>query len=162
MNIEATEKFLNDIVEVIKTRFPNSRIFWKKVCFYGTYYHIYFYLAKNENEVSSGIMKNDAMDWCFVIDAKNTDDNGCLNDEITIELNRNYIIRIADKNDEKEKYCVYGSVKVPYRKIKGNAEKCIQKMKNFIDKTAEIIIENADVINQGIIKGIFTVADKVK
>ena len=83
-------------------------------------------------------------------------------DDIVIELDNNSIIRVADKNDPKEKYCVYGRVKVPYRKIKGNTESCILKMKKFIDKVAETMIANADAINQGIIKGLFTVADKVK
>ena len=52
--------------------------------------------------------------------------------------------------------------KVPYRKIKYNAGKCLEKMKKFIDKTAETILAKAMGINEGIIKGIFRVEDKVK
>jgi hypothetical protein len=50
---------------------------------------------------------------------------------------------------------------VPYRKIKGDENKCIDKMKKFIDKTAEIMLANADLINQGTIKGLFDVRDKI-
>ena len=159
MDIASSEKFANDFVEVIKTRFPNSSIYWKRVSMFGnTEYQIRFYLAKNLDEMANRIDMNDAMRWCFSIECNN---DGSI-DNIVIELNNNSIIRIADKNDPKEKYCVYGRVKVPYRKIKGSAENCLEKLKKFIDKTAELMIENADAINQGTIKGLFTVADKVK
>ena len=159
MDIASSEKFANDFVEVIKTRFPNSSVCWNRVSMFGnTEYQIRFCLAKNLDEVANHIDMNDAMRWCFSIECNN---DGSI-DNIVVELNNNSIIRIADKNDPKEKYCVYGRVKVPYRKIKGSAENCLEKLKKFIDKTAELMIENADAINQGIIKGLFTVADKVK
>jgi hypothetical protein len=160
MNMEQTEKFLNDFVGIIKSRFPNSYIYWKRIKFYGTYYHIKFFLCKDESEVSNKIMMNDALNWCFIIDTTNED--GTLKDEVIISLDNNTICRIADKNDPKEKYCVYGRVKVPFRKIKGNVENCLLKLKKFIDKTAELMVENQDVINQGVIKGLFTVNDKIK
>jgi hypothetical protein len=152
--------FVDSLVDVIKSRFPNSSVYWKRVNMFGSSeYQIRFYLAKNLDEMANQIDMNDAMRWCFSIPCNN---DFCLADDIVIELNNNSIIRVADKNDPKEKYCVYGRVKVPYRKIKGTTEQCILKMKKFIDKTAEMMIENAEAINQGIIKGLFTVADKVK
>ena len=153
---EECEKFMDDCVKVIKSHFPNSNIFWKENNFCYKTYEIYFNLAKDASECSNGIVRNDAMNWWFTIA-----DSDLKNDNITIFLNRNYITRIADKNNPKEKYCVYGSIKVPYRKIKGNREQCITKLKKFIDKTAEIMFENAEVINQGIIKGLFKVQDKI-
>lgn len=160
MDIEQSKSFMNEFVDVIKSRFPNSNIYFKMVNMFGTEeYQVRFYLAKTLDEVANKIALNDAINWCFSVECK----NGCVNeDDIVIELNRNNIIRIADQNDPKEKYCVYGRVKVPYRKIKGNKESSLVKLKKFIDKTAELMIENADAINQGIIKGLFTVADKVK
>ena len=159
-DIENSKKFVEDLVCVMKSRFPNSNIYSRRVCMLGVHeYQIRFYLSKNTEECSNCIDMNDAMRWCFSIPCNN---DFCLADDIVIELNNNSIIRIVDKNDPKEKYCVYGRVKVPYRKIKGNTESCILKMKKFIDKVAEAMIANADAINQGIIKGLFTVADKVK
>lgn len=159
MNVEQSKQFVNDLVEIMKTRFPNSNIYSKKITMFGSSeYQIRFNLAGDISECANNIEMNDAMRWCFSIPC---DAVGCI-DDIVIELNNNSIIRVADKNDPKEKYCVYGRVKVPYRKIKGSSEQCILKMKKFIDKTAEMMIENADAINQGIIKGLFTVADKVK
>ena len=74
-------------------------------------------------------MMNDALNWCFIIDTTNED--GTLKDEVVISLNNNTILRNSDKNDPKEKYCVYGRVKVPFRKIKGNVENCLLKLKKF-------------------------------
>ena len=156
LSVEQCEKFMDDCVNVIKTRFPNSNIYWKENNFGYKTYHIYFRLSKDVSECANGILLNDAMNWWFSLTAQELQMNNSV-----IELNRNSIIRIADKTDPKEKYCVYGSVKVPYRKIKGTTEQCLIKLKKFIDKTAEIMLENAEVINQGIIKGLFTVADKV-
>lgn len=160
MDIEQSKSFMNEFVDVIKSRFPNSNIYFNRVNMFGVEeYQVRFYLAKTLDEVANKIALNDAINWCFSVECK----NGCVNeDDIVIELNRNNIIRIADQNDPKEKYCAYGRVKVPYRKIKGNKESSLVKLKKFIDKTAELMIENADAINQGIIKGLFTVADKVK
>lgn len=159
-DIENSKKIVEDLVCVMKSRFPNSNIYSRRVNMFGSCeYQIHFYLAKNLDECANKIEMNDAMRWCFSIPCNN---DFCLVDDIVIELNNNSIIRVADKNDPKEKYCVYGRVKVPYRKIKGNAENCLLKMKKFIDKVAETMIANADTINQGTIKGLFTVADKVK
>lgn len=160
MNIEQSKEFMSQFVNVIKTRFPNSNIYFKRVNMFGVEeYQVRFYLAKNLEELSNKIEMNDAMNWCFSVGCI----DGCINEnDIVVGLNRNSIIRIANPNDPKEKYCVYGSVKVPYRKIKGNAESALVKLKKFVDKTAELLIDNADTINQGIIKGFFTVADKVK
>lgn len=160
MNKENSEKFVEDLVCVMKSRFPNSNIYSRRVCMFGVHeYQIHFYLSKNTEECANCIDMNDAMRWCFFIPCNS---EFCIDDDIVVELNKNTIIRIADKNDDKEKYCVYGSIKVPYRKIKGSDLSCLLKMRKFIDKVADTMIENADVINQGIIKGLFTVADKVK
>ena len=159
LNIENSTKFIDDLVKVMKSRFPNSHIYSRRVCMFGEHeYQIHFYLAKNLDECANKIEMNDAMRWCFSIFCNN---DFCLADDIVIELHSNSIIRVADKNDPKEKYCVYGRVKVPYRKIKGNAECCILKMKKYIDKVAETMLENSESINRGIIKGLFTVEDKI-
>lgn len=159
-DIENSKKFAEDLVKVMKSRFSNSNIFLRRVNMFGVHeYQIRFYLSNGVDECANKIEMNDAMRWCFSIPCNN---DFCLADDIVIELDNNSIIRIADKNDPKEKYCVYGRVKVPYRKIKGSMEQCLLKMKKYIDKVAGTMLENSESINQGIIKGLFTVADKVK
>lgn len=160
-SIEQSEKFMDDMVNVIKSKFPNSKIYWKRGRMFGsTFYTVYFCLAENETEVANSIWLNDALCWKFDIDTCN--DKGELFDEIIIENNDTTICRGIDvENYPNEKYLAFGRIKVSYRKIKGDENKCIEKMKKFIDKTAEIMIENADLINQGTIKGLFDVRDKI-
>ena len=159
-SLEKSKNFVADLVAIMKSRFPNSNIVFKKVSMFDVNeYQIRFYLSANIDECSNKIEMNDAMRWLFVIPC---DEVGCLFDNIVIELDNNSIIRIADKTNEREKYCVYGRVKVPYRKIQGTDLSCLLKMRKFIDKVAETMLANAEVINQGIIKGLFTVEDKVR
>lgn len=160
LNLEQSEKFFNDIVAVIKNRFPKSLVYWKKNSILGTpFYTVHFYLANSAEECANHIMLNDALNCAFHVDCCNSE--GCISDEIVITSDKIGIIRDANKADPVERFCVYGRVKVPFRKIKGNTENCIEKMRKLVDKIATAMIENADAINNGCIKGIFTVADKI-
>lgn len=156
-----TKKFMQYAVEAIKKNFPHSNITARFSDSFG-YCVIYvgFLLSKDESECSNGIRGNDASTTYFKVE---TNADGTLKgDKTVLELtNGGFVYRIADKTVPSEKYCVYGRVKLPFRKTTGTSEKLVSALSKWASKSAVIMLENAEAINDGIIKGLFKVEDKV-
>jgi len=158
---QETKNFIDGVVNAIKKYFPYSDVGYKFWAGLGEpSVQFYIYLSKDASECASRIRRNDALRTYFEV-YLNSD--GSLNgDKTVIQLiTGGFCMRIADKNIPKEKFCVYGSVKLPFRKITGTPEKIIAGMEKWALKTATILLENAEAINAGTIKGLFTVQDKV-
>lgn len=156
-----TKKFMQDAVEAIKKNFPHSDITARFTDSFGyAVIYIGFMLSKDTSECSNGIRGNDAVSTYFKVET-NTD--GTLKgDKTVLELsNGGFVCRIADPTIPNEKYCVYGRVKLPFRKTTGTSEKLVSALSKWASKAAVIMLENAEAINAGTIKGLFKVEDKV-
>ena len=157
---EETKEFMNDIKKVFNDRFPKSRCVIGFSDNIGACITMWFYLAQNENEVSNGIMMNDACRTIF--QCYDVDNNGVLKDKISFErIAGRGVTRKIHEDDPNEKYLAYSYIKVPYRKISGTKEAVIRNFERYADKLAQIILDNADDINGGIVGGLFDVRDKV-
>ena len=154
-----TIDFMNTIRNIWKTKFPNSSFhiqFENHLC---PCISIYFYLSKGKEEVSYNILMNDACRTIFQI--YSVDKNGKLFDKIEVERLCGNITRRIHKDDPNEKYLCYSSIPVKFRKMNEKKEKIIKGFEKYVNNLAELIINNADDINNGIVNNIYDCRDKV-
>jgi len=157
---EETKKFMDDIQAVFKKRFPNSRCAVKFSNQLGGSIGIWFYLAKDESEVTNRIMLNDACRHIFI--CHDIDENGNLADKLSFDrIAGSGITRQIHKDDPDETYLAYSSIRVPYRKVTGTKEAVLKNFERYVDKLAQIALDNADDINNGIVNNLFDVRDKI-
>lgn len=157
---EETKKFMDDIKAVFDKRFPNSRCIVKFSNNIGSTITVWFYLANDESEVSNGIMANDACRHIF--QCYDVDDNGKLADKISFDrISGRGITRKAHDDDPDEKFLAYSYIPVRYRKVTGTKETVLKNFERYVNSMADIILENPDEINAGIIDNLFDVRDKV-
>lgn len=157
---EETKKFMDDIQAVFNKRFPDSRCVVKFSNNIGSTITVWFYLAKDESEVSNRIMMNDACRHIF--QCYDVDDEGNLSDKISFDrIAGRGVTRKIHEDDPDEKYLAYSYIKVPYRKVTGTKEAVLKNFERYVDKMAQIMLDNADDINNGIVGNLFDVRDKI-
>ena len=155
-----TVEFMNSIENIWKNKFPNSMVFVKYSSNLIPCISVYFYLSKNKEEASNNILDNDPCKTIFQI--YSLDKEGNLFDKIEVErILGAYITRAVHKDDPKEKYLCYSGIPVKYRKMNTTKEKVILNFKKYVDQLADLIINNADDINNGIIHNIYDCRTKV-
>lgn len=154
MTDEVKKEFLDNVKAVFNKHFPNS-----KVDTWGDWgvYNIRFCLAKDESEVMNQIMYNDCIYTMWSIDFVS-------DDKIEMELvSGGRVLRKTDveKNPE-ERFFAYGHEKLGFRKINGNPQQFLKKLEKFIvEKMCKVILNNAELINNGIVNNLFDVRDKI-
>lgn len=154
-----TIDFMNSIRNIWETKFPNSSFYIQFENYLCPCISIYFYLAKGKEEVSNNILMNDACRTIFHI--YSVDKNGKLFDKIEVERLCGNLTRRIHEDDPKEKYLCYSSIPVKFRKMNSNKEKIIKGFEKYVNNLAELIINNADDINNGIVNNIYDCRNKV-
>jgi hypothetical protein len=156
-----TVKFMNEIKEVFQKRFPESSIGVHFSNHLQPNIEVRFYLSKNSSECSNNILMNDCCRTIFM--SFDVGNDGTLFDKVSFErIYGKGIIRAIDKNNPDEKYLAYGSVPVKFRKLNNKPAKVVEGFKKYVDTLAITILENAEAINNGIIRGLYDVRNKVK
>ena len=156
---QETKDFVHNMKAVFNNRFPNSYCKVAVSFSLAPSVFIYFDLAKNADECANKIQANDicGMAWCSF----DIDENGVLKDKISFERLKGYgIRRKAHKDDPKEKYLVYSSIPVKYRKTTNEPSKVIKTFEKYVENMANIILENIDEI-QDTVGNLYDVKSKV-
>ena len=131
-------EFLTAVKEVYAKYFPDSVCGAKFSSSVTPSIFINCYLAGNQSELSGGYAVNDLFhcSLCiFIKDRKATKDS--LFGEQTLEMANGSSILTKPDN----KYCVYGSVKVPFRKTTGDAKKLLNYFDKYVRKIRDVLKE---------------------
>ena len=135
------QEFMDIIENTYHKYFPNSKCLIKFGNLLGTpYILIRCYLANSASELSGGYWENDMMHISFNVNLpKNitsTDDS--LPTTITIEVVNGPTFATKPYKPE-DKYCAYGSVKIPFRKTSGTPSKVVTSFDRFSSKLYDTI-----------------------
>jgi vacuolar-type H+-ATPase subunit C/Vma6 len=130
------EEFKSRIQEIYHTKFPNSLCSVELVKMLGRSITIDCFLANDVSELSHGYWQNDMFKISFCIHdlPKNFEADSIMPDVMTL-TNSNSHISITPP----DRYLAYGSVKIPFRKTIGNANKIIFTFKKYVDKLYDIV-----------------------
>lgn len=134
----------NDLYERIKESFyryfPNSYIGGGFSTHLGTSIHVWITLGKDKSEYSNGIIQNDPMHANFFI--YGMDREGNLSDTLEAESSHGMGVMIPSSNP----MYVYDTVKVPFRKTKGNADRILKAFDVGFSRLYDTVKEHKNVI----------------
>ena len=121
----------NKLTEIYKAIFKNSKIAITKNSFSGdNVLWVQLFLAQNEQEEINGYFDNDMFDIIFKI-TKTASDNYIMENK----QNR-YLVKPTNK------YLVYESKKVAFRKTQGNEDKIITTFKKYVENLHNALVED--------------------
>ena len=151
-------EFKDRIIEIYHNKFPKSYCSVKLVKMLGRAITIDCFLANDVSELSHGYWQNDMFKISFWIhDLPNDFEVDDILPNVMTLTNDSSHILITPEN----KYLAYDSVKIPFRKTVGNADKLISTFKKYVDRLYDIvnqqIIDNKihssfkDIINRKIV-----------
>lgn len=148
-------EFREKMIEVYHSKFPDSKCgvrLWKGL---GRSIVINCFLANSASELSGGYAENDMFNICFWIHdlPDNFEVDDVLPDVMTM-TNHNSGMLIAPES----RYLAYDSVKIPYRKTTGNADKIIASFRKYVDRLYTII--NQQIANGKIAKDFADIVSK--
>ena len=113
------EFFKNSKIKITKNSFSGDNVLW-----------VQLYLAQNEQEEINGYFNNDMFSILFKI-TKTAEDN------YTMENKQNsYFVKPTNK------YLVYESKKVAFRKTQGNEDKIITTFKKYVENLHNALVED--------------------
>lgn len=142
------QDFMSKIEDTYHKYFPNSACFARFKMFLGKpYIAIHCFFAKDQSELSGGYWENDMINISFNInlpkDIESTDDY--MPDSVVLETMRGTSFLTKPYKPE-DKYCAYGTTKVPFRKTTGTPTKIIASFDKFSKKLYDTIVSeyNAD------------------
>ena len=139
------EGFKARLQEIYYSKFPNSFCSVKLVKMLGRAITIDCFLANDVSELSHGYWQNDMFKISFWIhDMPNDFEVDDVLPDVMTLTNASSHILITPEN----KYLAYDSVKVPFRKIVGNADKLISAFKKYVDRLYDIV--NQQIANNKI------------
>jgi hypothetical protein len=128
--------FRDKLVEIYHSKFPNSLCSVRLYKVLGRSIVIDCFLANNKSELSGGYWENDMFKICFWIhDLPNDFEMTDTLPETMVLTNHNSHVLIKPQS----KYLAYDSVKIPFRKTTGNANKIIATFKKYVDKLYDIV-----------------------
>lgn len=155
-----TVAFMHELKNTFNKYFPNSLCEVTANLDFAPSIFIKFYLAKDTSEVSNYILLNDPLAATFV--THSLDKEGNLANKICFEhIAGKSIIRSARKEDPKEKYLVYGSIPIAYRKCTNTKDKIIKSFEKYLMNLSQVILENYEEINNGSIHNMYDVRTKI-
>ena len=121
----------NKLTEVYKAIFKNSKIAITKNSFSGdNVLWVQLLLAQNEQEEINGYFCNDMFSILFKI-TKTAENNYIIENE-----NSRYLVKPTNK------YLVYESKKVAFRKTQGNEDKIITTFKKYVENLHNALVED--------------------
>ena len=113
------EVFKNSKIAIMKNSFSGDNVLW-----------VQLYLAQNEQEEINGYFDNDMFDIIFKI-TKTAEDN-----YIMENIQNRYLVKPTNK------YLVYESKKVAFRKTQGNEDKIITTFKKYVENLHKALVED--------------------
>ena len=123
----------NKLTEVYEEIFKNSKIAITKNSFSGdNVLWVQLYLAQNEQEEINGYFDNDMFNIIFKI-TKTAENNYIIENE-----NSSYFVKPTNK------YLVYESKKVAFRKTQGNEDKIITTFKKYVGNLHKALLEDLE------------------
>lgn len=136
-------EFRDEIIEIYHNKFPDSLCSVKLVKMLGRAITIDCFLVKDKSELSGGYWQNDMFKISFWIHNMPNDFevDDVLPDVMTLTNDSSQILIVSENS-----YLAYDSVKVPFRKTVGNADKLISAFKKYVDRLY-------DIVNQQIAEG---------
>ena len=141
-SIMTVQDFMNKIEDTYHKYFPNSACFARFKLFMGhPYIAIHCFFAKDKSELSGGYWENDMINISFNInlpkDIESVEDT--MPDSVVLEtLNGTSFLTKPYKPEDK--YCAYGTTKVPFRKTTGTPTKIITAFDKFSKKLYDAIV----------------------
>ena len=121
----------NKLTEVYKAIFKNSKIAITKNSFSGdNVLWVQLLLAQNEQEEINGYFCNDMFSILFKI-TKTAENNYIIENE-----NSRYLVKPTNK------YLIYESKKVAFRKTQGNEDKIITTFKKYVENLHKALVED--------------------
>lgn len=115
------EVFKNSKIAITKNSFSGDNVLW-----------VQLYLAKNESEEINGYFDNDILGIIFKI-TKTAENNYIIENE-----NSRYLVKPTNK------YLVYESKKVAFRKTQGNEDKIITDFKKYVENLHKALLEDLE------------------
>ena len=115
------EIFKNSKIEITKNSFSGDNVLW-----------VQLYLAQNEEEEINGYFINDMFSILFKI-TKVEENNYIIENE-----NSRYLVKPTNK------YLVYESKKVAFRKTQGNEDKIITTFKKYVENLHKALLEDLE------------------
>lgn len=125
-------EFLDRVKEIYSDHFPDSACSAKLVKILGKSIFIDFYLAKDKTEVANSIWQNDVFKCSFSIYLEG---NPELDDPMPFAELTCSSSCIKTKPEQRYLYC--DLVKVPFRKVKGGANKLLAAIEKYVQKLAD-------------------------
>ena len=113
------EIFKNSKIAITKNSFSGDNVLWVQLL-----------LARNEQEEINGYFDNDMFDIIFKI-TKTAEDN-----YIMENIHSRYLVKPTNK------YLVYESKKVAFRKTQGNEDKIITTFKKYVENLHKALVED--------------------
>lgn len=113
------EVFKNSKIAIMKNSFSGDNVLW-----------VQLYLAQNEKEEINSYFDNDMFSILFKI-TKTTENNYIIENE-----NSRYLVKPTNK------YLVYESKKVAFRKTQGNEDKIITTFKKYVENLHKALVED--------------------
>jgi len=131
--VRARNLYLTESMEeTFKKYFPKSHCYIKVVNIIGEFIQVNLYLGSGEEDWSGGYEQNDCLNCKFIIH------------DIDKEENYYELEKCASSFHvepwEHESYLAYSTVKVPYRKLKGNADKIIKGFDKYCKKLKDSLV----------------------
>lgn len=136
-------EFRNKLVEIYYSKFPNSLCSVRLYKVLGRSIVIDCFLANDKSELSGGYWQNDMFKISFWIHNMPNDFevDDVLPNVMTMTNDSSQILIVPENS-----YLAYDSVKVPFRKTVGNADKLISAFKKYVNRLY-------DTVNQQITEG---------
>lgn len=113
------EVFKNSKIAIMKNSFSGDNVLW-----------VQLYLAQNEQEEINGYFENDMFDIIFKI-TKTAENNYIMGN-----VHNRYFVKPTNK------YLVYESKKVAFRKTQGNEDKIITTFKKYVENLHKALVED--------------------
>lgn len=128
------EQLMVEFEKIYLKTFKDSKLTYNYGCFGKDTIFVDLYLAKNKEELASGLFDNDFMN--IILELKFDNEN------ITFSSVRNsYIV----KTENKYMYCNYK--KVAFRQVKGDYTKVLGAFSKFVDRLHTSILEDIKANN---------------
>ncbi len=138
-------EFRNKIIEIYHNKFPNSLCSVRLMKMLGRAIVIDCFLANDKSELSGGYWENDMFKICFWIHnmPKDFEVNDTMPDMMTLTNSSSHMLITPP-----DRYLAFGSVKIPFRKTTGDANKIISAFKKYVDKLYDTV--NQQIANSQI------------
>lgn len=131
-NETESDVFVKEIKDGVEKILPGFGIFVKYTNNLIPIISISIRIGKDKSEWASGIAGNDPLSAMLFVE--NIGKNGELNNQLELKATQSRVFTKADSP-----YVVYGSQKIPFRKVKGDKKKILQAIVKYANSVKSIL-----------------------